>query len=342
MTTIFIRALTIFFALSASAALQAADSPLGTPASHRGVFSNDYPSQIKAALPAVDAEKLAAHLRAIASIAADEKPLAVTDLPTLRRFFGFRFAQPEKAGDLVDAGHASYRFDPTDSRLYVAYRHQDTNPFARAEFAKQLPLIRARHEALLKKLAVDPRQLFFTDFRETLSQTNGSPKQGLDRAGDIESVGATSVVLRGIDGMIVEGSRVIIGSVDADRIELVDVKWPPLVLSPLVFSLGVVTPADHAEYLAKRIETTSKGRAINTRMAVVLRPVATERGVVHVPSLKVGVQPQAVKQGDGYLTEAGEVFFVDLVKTGRIEGDVQPVRDPTESVPLATQPLRRR
>ena len=342
MTTIFIRALTIIFALTASASLQAADSPLGTPASHRGVFSSDYPSQVKAALPAVDAGKLTAHLRGIASIAADEKPLAVTDLPTLQRFFGFRFAQPEKAGDLVDAGHASYRFDPADARLYVAYRHQDTKPFARVEFARHLPLIRGQHESLLARLGIDPRQIFFTDFRETLSQTNGSPKQGLDRVGNIESVGATSVLLRGVDGMIVEGSRVIIGSVDADRVELVDVKWPPLVVSPLVARLGVVAPADHAEYLAKRIESTSKGRAINTRMAVVLRPVATERGVVHVPSLKVGVQPQAVRQGDGYLTEAGEVFFVDLIKTGRIEGDLQPARDPTESAPLATPPLRRR
>jgi hypothetical protein len=36
---------------------------------------------------------------------------------------------------------------------------------------------------------------------------------------------------------------------------------------------------------------------------------------VYVPALKVGIKPQSVRVEDGYRTDAGEVFYSDLLRT---------------------------
>ncbi|MFO1310621.1 MAG: hypothetical protein U1F41_01010 [Burkholderiales bacterium] len=50
----------------------------------------------------------------------------------------------------------------------------------------------------------------------------------------------------------------------------------------------------------------------NVGMAVVLRPINTQRPQDFALSLKVGVTPQSVKTERRYRTDAGEVFYVSL------------------------------
>jgi hypothetical protein len=73
-----------------------------------------------------------------------------------------------------------------------------------------------------------------------------------------------TTVLRAVGGVQVEGSQLRLASIDADRLELVDVQWPPVRLA----------------------------------------------------------KSAAIPNGDGFRTDAGEVFYVDLLN------DSPPIVDP--------------
>jgi len=48
-------------------------------------------------------------------------------------------------------------------------------------------------------------------------------------------------------------------------------------------------------------------------MAVVLRPVEANHRVYLVPLLRVGVTPKSRPENDGYVANAGEEFYLDLL-----------------------------
>ena len=132
--------------------------------------------------------------------------------------------------------------------------------------------------------------------------------------GPIQSEGATTTILRAVGGVLVDGSYIRISSIDGQRLELLDARWPRMRLAATVAKNGVRAPRDATASITRHITASSAGVPVNVRMAVVLRPVPEGKAVAFVPALRIGVEPQAIPVKDGYRTDAGETLYVDLVR----------------------------
>lgn len=319
-----------------SAAPAGTASDLGSPAQPRARFTADYRAAVEAALPRVAAADLSRRLRAAVAEDAAANPLAVRDAGAWTALFGVEPSADRSvsADELVEGKEASYLVAPQSGRLYMTIRRPDAKPYAREAFKQMLPRIRRAHQALAQRVGIPARQVFFTDFRETLAQsTPGSPAEG--REGPIESAGATTTLLRAVGGVLVDGSFALMSSVNAEQIEMVDVRWPRVLLAPEVDVAKVVAPSELAARIAERIAADAKGQAVTVRMAVVLRPLRHAHRSYFVPSLRVGVLPATERVADaGYRTEAGQEFYLDLVPG---LADLEE-RDERELVPGTSKP----
>jgi hypothetical protein len=292
----------------------AAQSPLGSPAELKGRFTTNYAEIARAALPQVNLDALTRLMAEVRAAAAAEKPLEITNVGELEKFFSLRPRAKADATELTQAGDASYLFNPVEHRIYLVQRYQGPRGVPRDEFAREVAAIRAAHLELADNLGIPRDQRFFTDFREILSQTDGHPTRQGGVQGPILSEGATTTILRAVGKVLVDGSSFRAASIDAKRLERLDVRWPPVVLADTVASAGLRAPQDVLTSVIKRIEANASGQPVNVRMAVVLRPIVGDKSVAFVPALRVGVQPQSVQVGDGFRTDAGEIFHVDLVR----------------------------
>lgn len=317
----------LVLALGAAPAARAAEteSPLGSPAASASLFTTDYVAAVQAALPRIDAATLT-RLLADAEVAASaERPLAITSVAELERFFGLSPSGQEtpRSTQFVAAGDATYRVEP-GRRFYLSVSYPDAPATPRAEAARRLPEIQAAHASLAARLGIPAQGVLFNDFRELLSQTDGSPTLEGGAVGEIESEGAVSTLLRSVGGILVEGSQLRIVSIEPSRIELIDGRWPAIRLSPQIAKSGLRAPRDAADGIVAKVEADAGGLPVALHMAVVLRPVEGKE-LEYVPSLKVGIEPQAIRNEDGYDTDAGEIFYVDLLR---------------DSPPLAELPAR--
>lgn len=128
------------------------------------------------------------------------------------------------------------------------------------------------------------------------------------------AVGAVTTLLRGVNGVLVDGSFLRLNSIDSKRLERLDVRWPQVRISLTAMKAGYRGPQDVVDGIVKRIASDSNNQPVSVNMAIVLRPITSRLGTEFVPSLRVGVQPQSIKTEDGFRTDAGEVFYTDLVK----------------------------
>ena len=305
----------------------AADSPLGSPAESASRYSANYVEIVRAALPKVDAAALEKLMAEVKATSAAEKPLAITNLRQLERTFGLRERGEADASGFLDVGEAVYRVDAKRQRVYLARRHGSASVqrVSRQEFARELAAIKAAHMELSERLGISRAQVLFTDLREILSETDGHPELQQGVKGEIQSEGAVTTILRAAGGILVEGSYLRLSSVDSKRLDLLDLRWPPVRLSEAALKKGLRAPQEAVESITRRVAADSRGQAVSVRMAVVLRPVSsdgTTRPIEFVPSLKVGVEPKSIKTEDGYRTDAGEVFYVDLVRGAPAFADV--------------------
>jgi hypothetical protein len=317
--------------LAAAAPVGAADSPLGSSAEAAGRFSDRYAEVVRAALPRVDAAELAKLMERVKAAAAEEKPLAVGNAQELEKFFSFRARGRARTTDFVDVGDAVYRLDPASGRIYVAWRTGDLKPVSREAFAPQLKEIRSTHEALTRRLGIPPQEIMFTDFREILSETDGHPVLQNGVIGKIQSEGATTTLLRAVGGVLVEGSYLRMSSANAKTYWLVDARWPALRLADGALR-GLRSPQDVLEAIVNRVTTNAGGVPVSVLMAVVLRPVDPAKPTEFVPTLKIGVRPKSVKTKDGYRTDAGEIYYSDLVRDSPPFVD-PPAKDTGQSEP---------
>jgi hypothetical protein len=307
-------------------------SPLGSPADVAGRYSTNYEVAVRSALPKVDADTVTKLMATVREDGAAEKPLAITNPRELERVFGLRERGEADASGFFDVGEAVYQVDDKRHRIYLAHRYSDVRGVPRKEFERQLAEIRTVHRELVERLGIPRREVMFTDFREILSETDGHPKLENGYKGEILCVGAVTTILRSVGGILVEGSYLRLSSVDPKRLDLVDVRWPAVRLAEGVLKEGVRSPEESLQNIVKRVASNSKGQAVNVRMAVVLRPVTSDREsqrMEFVPSLKVGVATQSMKTEDGYRTDAGEVFYIDLVRGAQAFAE-EPARDTAE------------
>lgn len=311
----------------------AQESPLGSPSASASRFETDYAAAVRAALPKVDAAALERLIAGVRTAAAAQKPLAVTNLRDLERVFGLRERAEADASGFIDVGEAVYQVDVDRQRVYLAFRNAEPRSVPRKDFAREATAIREAHRTLADKLGIPRQEVFYTDAREILSETDGHPELQKGVEGQIQAEGLVTTMLRAVGGILVEGSYARLSSLDSKRLDLVDVRWPPVRLSEAALKGGLRTPREAIESVARRVADDSKGQAVNVRMAVVLRPVApnrTRRGIEFVPSLKIGVEPRSIRTPEGYRTDAGEVFYVDLVRGAPPFADVD---EPDEAEP---------
>ncbi len=307
-------ALCVGLVLGLTAVMAAQESPLGSPRRIATRYGANYEEMVREALPKADLAMLNQVMEKVRAEAAAEKPLAITDPRQLEKAFGLRERGEADASGYFEVGEAAYRVDPDGQRLYLARRYGDVRRVPRKEFAGELAAIKTAHQELAERLGIPRSEVMFSDTREILSETDGHPELEKGVKGEIMAEGAVTTMLREVGGVLVEGSFVRVSSLDAKRLDLLDVRWPRLRLSKEALRAGIRSPQEVLPNITRRVAADSQGQPVNVRMAVVLRPVQAARAVEFVLSLKVGVAPQSIKTENGYRTDAGEVFFVDLVK----------------------------
>jgi hypothetical protein len=325
-----VAALAAFCAVPPALAQRPALGPseLGSPPEAFARFSTDYRALVAAAMPRVSASEIARRLKRIQVQTGAESPLGVRGASDWLALFGVDSRGAQPATELVDLASASYLADPEAGRFYMTLRLPAVAPVPREEFAKTIPAIRRAHDVLADKIGIPREEIFFVDFRETLAQSTPEP-QSRETETEIESAGATTTLLRAVDGLLVDGSFARFTSMDARTFEMVDVRWPRMRLVPEVERKAVLHPAQHLEAVVRRIAATEQQKAVNVIMAVVLRPVPAGHGVYFVPSLRVGVLPRSEPGRDGVRTDAGERFYLDLIEGMEGLGD----RDERELAP---------
>ena len=313
-----LKILSILLALSTYGPLAwSAESPLGSPSKSVKRYSDNYADVVRSALPPVKAGQLDRMLEEARRAGADEKPLAIAQPRRLESFFGLRQRGDADASGFIDAGDSVYRVDTERQRIYVAWRNRGASNRPREEFKGELAAITSAHRELAERIGIPRGEVLFTDTREILSETDGHPVAEKGVMGEIRSEGAMTTILRSVGGILVEDSYARFSSIDAKQLDLVNVQWPPLRVSESAMKKGLREPREALERITRRIASESKGEAVNVRMAIVLRPVAADTKdypIEFVPSLKVGTRPKSMRTKDGYRTDAGEVFYVDLVR----------------------------
>ncbi len=286
-------------------------SPLGTPASEANVYSESAADAVKRALPAVSAEELSAMMKKMQATLAAQKPLAVQSTAELEKLFSIRSRGEEVIDDFTNSGDASYRFSKEIGRARVIWRQTETKGIPRLQFAARLEPIRATHLAIAEKIGIQKNDIFFVDFRETLSQSDADPRLGKVASTPIESESATSTILRAVDGVLIDGSFLRMSSMDEKSHRTVDLRWPSVQLGKNALS-ELRPPKALADSIIKRVDQSSKGSAINVRMAVVMRAMDRAKPGEFVPMLRIAIKPQSIKTDTGFRTDAGEMFYMNL------------------------------
>jgi hypothetical protein len=286
-------------------------SPLGTAASEANVYSDSAATAVMRALPTISAEELSAMMKKMQVTLAAQKPLALQSTAELEKLFSIRSRGEEVIDDFTDSGDASYRFTKETGRARVLWRQAETKGIPRAQFAARLEPIRATHLAIAEKIGIQKSDIFFVDFRETLSQSDADPRLGRIASTPIESESATSTILRAVDGVLIDGSFLRMSSVDEKSHRAIDLRWPVVQFGKNALS-ELRAPKALADSIIKRVDQSSKGSAINVRMAVVIRAMDRAKPGEFVPMLRVAIKPKSIKTDTGFNTDAGEMFYMNL------------------------------
>jgi hypothetical protein len=286
-------------------------SPLGTPASEANVYSDSAATAVMRALPTISAEELSAMMKKMQVTLAAQKPLALQSTAELEKLFSIRSRGEEVIDDFTDSGDASYRFTKETGRARVLWRQAETKGIPRAQFAARLEPIRATHLAIAEKIGIQKSDIFFVDFRETLSQSDADPRLGRIASTPIESESATSTILRAVDGVLIDGSFLRMSSVDEKSHRAIDLRWPVVQFGKNALS-ELRAPKALADSIIKRVDQSNQGSAINVRMAVVMRAMDRAKQSEFVPMLRVAIKPKSIKTETGFNTDAGEMFYMNL------------------------------
>jgi hypothetical protein len=297
--------------LALSQVTQPRASPLGTLASAANVYSDSAATAVMRSLPAISAEELSAMMKKMQGTLAAQKTLAVQSTAELEKLFSIRSRGEEVINDFTDSGDASYQFSKETGRARVLWRQAETKGIPREKFAARLEPIRATHLAIAEKIGIQKSDIFFVDFRETLSQSDADPRLGKVASTPIESESATSTILRAVDGVMIDGSFLRMSSMDEKSHRAIDLRWPAVQLGKNALS-ELRPPKALADSIIKRVDQSSKGSAINVRMAVVMRAMDRAKPSEFVPMLRVAIKPQSLKTDTGFRTDAGEMFYMNL------------------------------
>ena len=185
--------------------------------------------------------------------------------------------------------------------------------------------VQRQHFEVLKRLNIGSDQMFSSSLKMRFADVAQS------KGGKLESLGAPRVeafltyVVRGLDGFLVDGSYAKLISQDEKNLSAMTLNWPKFQFHPELKSFELKPKSQLLEEaLVHTRRVISPKNEVNTRMAVVLRPVFVNNALVYIPSLKVGLYSRPVGMGSVAATApnrevanslSGDLSYIDLLKT---------------------------
>ncbi|QDQ28704.1 hypothetical protein FNU76_21405 [Chitinimonas arctica] len=252
---------------------------------------------LEAAMPRYDQTKLQQHLMQLAK---NGEALSVArGLGNIHRT-GTR-ATLEMAGQRetgeaqINAANGELRFDRAD-------KLETISPIPLAVGHMQKATIADQHKQLLASYGIDKRNTQLIETNVLVQQTEAL--KGGSAPSEPKLQGYLSVAVRAAGELIVEDQRARLVSDRDGRLRMLSMNWPALKLSAATAGGDLKSRAEVLQEIANRLGGKTQLDQVDVRMAVVLRPLTSRLGTVHVPAMRVGVTPR-----NG---EAGEIFYVDL------------------------------
>lgn len=307
-------------------------SDLGSPAETRAALSDDYPQLVERAFPTFDRARLAARVEGIArKYPQGLDTLKVRSLKDVERLMKLKTREYAPTSKVFRGEGLAYEVHPEKGKILFSREVRKPMALTREEGVKRRVDFVRRHEALLERIGVPKEQIFFEETSLLMAQSSTNPKKGPVRKTKPVVEGFTTVALRAVDGILVEGSVAKVTSFSAEEVNALTVDWPRVQLHPAIKSFELRNQGDMKKAIADRVRAIAgKGKA-NVRMAVVLLPVQEGETSYLVPVMKVGV----------HTAQAGEgvVFYENLLKEGvEIE---KPQSDEASGGPQGPEVIRR-
>lgn len=268
-------------------------SELGSPAETRRAMSNDIHQLVEQAYPKYDAPMLKMKLENTAKkYPRGLDALKIQKLSDVEKQLKLKSQRHASDAKMFKAAGVSYEVDPAIGK--IRFQQEVLKPMAvsRAKGNQLLPTITKRHDALIAKIGVTPDQTFFKKTSLLMSQGSGNPKNGATAKTEPVVIGATTHVIRAIDGIIVEGSGAKVTSFTSDKVNAVHVNWPRVQFHPGIRSYELKSQDSIKRAIAERVKMYSGNEKANVKMAVVLLPVMENGAPYMVPVMKVAVRTE--------------------------------------------------
>jgi len=285
----------------------AQENNLGSSRKVEGVYTENLKQAVDSALPSFNEAGLSLQLKRLHSQYANGAPgVSVRDFQTLAKTFGLPTPQVRPGETYTETASFALGLDPKSGKVLV-HKNLETLPaLSQVEAKRALPLATRNHQALLTKLGVDTKQVFFAESTFMNLQSASDPKLGRSEVSPVVVDAILYEGVRGLGGFLVDGSSFKLSSKNAQTVEGADLVWPTVRFHPGLRKFEVRKRAELSQEILRQVtDTTSKGDKVNVKMAVVLRPVQTSAGEFFIPALRVGVLSAR--------NEGGNMFYVNLV-----------------------------
>jgi hypothetical protein len=286
------------------------ESDLGTQSRFFESFNKEYKTAVSQAMPTFKTEILQQKLqRVFKKYSRGLQGTKIRNLKALGDAFKLPPMELRRRGQTFyedPKGKFAAEVNIREGRVQFYQSLDKLAPISRERAKAQLPQVIRAHTKILQKLGIPNNQLLLKKTNFLLLQGQKNTEGGEEVKTKIEVDETATYALRQLDGFILEESYLKFFSKNPKQLEGIDVVWPDFKFHPEIRRMALKKKAKlQSEILQKITKSEGVGKAINVRMAVVLRPVLTRNTRSFVPSMKVGVYS---KKGD-----AGNLFYVDLL-----------------------------
>lgn len=309
------------FALLTSAPAFAAEGPVMSPAASRTTFSSDADLLVERSYPKFDAQSVSHRLEAAArALSARQDRVTVRSLRGIERALGLpQSTLPPTAAD-ADTPSAFYRVNPALGLAGGLVKDQTYMGMTREAFAAIEQRVQTQHAAFAQSLGLPADEMMRVSFHKLMAQSllADSPNAS-DGTPAVVRKGITHIH-RGFGGFPVDGAKLAIGSFDMKRVQDFKLSWPKFAAHPGITSYALDAEGNIKKAIVDKVRGAALGRGeVAVSMGLVFRPgKLAGGGLGYAPAMKVFVIPKAKVQrtdaGEGQVTEAGAVFYVDVLK----------------------------
>jgi hypothetical protein len=297
--------LTLLFLSSKS--LAQVENVYGTSEKVANRFFSNYKNAVNSALTKYKNRVLKRKLEHIRS-RNQPSSLKIKNIQMLQAFFKLDSYDVLAGQSFVETQNHAYEFVKEEGKLYFHENLDEERPLTMREAEVQLKQVTKQHLEKIRALGINPRELFFKQTNFMMLQSSTRPdNNGRSRNKKPVVDGIMTYALRGIEGIMLDGSYLKILSKSEGRIETVKLRWPDFKFHPAIEAFSLKDKEALVSEILREIKRTSRSQTkIMVKMAVILRDVKYRKRRYFIPSLKVGIY---TINGD-----AGNLFYVNLLK----------------------------